>query len=71
MTPDQIELWLFRGSDPDNSGEEATGKLVETVVPALVMAIAVFMILTQLHIAPQIVIITPQSCPRPQRAGST
>jgi len=24
-TPDQIELWLFRGSDPDNSGEEAAG----------------------------------------------
>jgi len=39
-------------------GDTPTGKLVETVVPALVMAIAVFMILTQLHIAPQIVIIT-------------
>jgi len=39
-------------------GDTPTGKLIETVVPALVMAIAVFMILTQLHIAPQIVIIT-------------
>jgi len=39
-------------------GDTPTGKLVETVVPALVMAAAVFMILTQLRIAPQIVIIT-------------
>lgn len=39
-------------------GDTPTGKLVQTVVPGLVMAVAVFMILTQLHIAPQIVIIT-------------
>jgi small-conductance mechanosensitive channel len=39
-------------------GDTPTGKLVETVVPALVMAIAVFMILTQLGIAPVIVTIT-------------
>ncbi len=39
-------------------GDTPTGKMVETVVPALVMAIAMFMILTQLHIAPTIVIIT-------------
>lgn len=39
-------------------GDTPTGKLVQTVVPALVMSIAVFMILTQLHIAPTIVIIT-------------
>lgn len=39
-------------------GDTPTGKLVETVVPALVMAIAVFMILTQLRIAPTIVTIT-------------
>src|SRR3954469_23889883 len=39
-------------------GDTPTGKLVETVVPALVMAIAVFMILTQLKIATQIVTIT-------------
>lgn len=39
-------------------GDTPTGKLVQTVVPGLVMAVAVFMILTQLGIAPQIVIIT-------------
>jgi hypothetical protein len=39
-------------------GDTPTGKLVETVVPGLVMAIAVFMILTQLQIATQIVTIT-------------
>jgi mechanosensitive ion channel-like protein len=39
-------------------GDTSTGKLVQTVVPGLVMAVAVFMILTQLGIAPQIVIIT-------------
>lgn len=39
-------------------GDTPTGKMVETVVPGLVMAIAIFMILTQLHIAPTIVIIT-------------
>jgi hypothetical protein len=39
-------------------GDTPTGKVVETVVPGLVMAIAVFMILTQLRIAPAIVTIT-------------
>jgi len=39
-------------------GDTPTGKLVETVVPGLIMAIAVFMILTQLKIATQIVTIT-------------
>src|SRR3954447_3235595 len=39
-------------------GDTPTGKIVETVVPGLVMAIAVFMILTQLRIAPAIVTIT-------------
>ncbi len=39
-------------------GDTSTGKLVETIVPALVMAIAFFMILTQLKIAPSIVMIT-------------
>jgi hypothetical protein len=39
-------------------GDTPTGKVVETVVPGLVMAIATFMILTQLKIAPAIVTIT-------------
>ncbi|MCW2724186.1 MAG: CmpX protein [Frankiales bacterium] len=39
-------------------GDTPTGKVVEAVVPGLVMAIAAFMILTQLRIAPSIVIIT-------------
>ena len=39
-------------------GDTPTGKLVETVVPGIIMAIAVFMILTQLGIAPAIVMIT-------------
>jgi hypothetical protein len=39
-------------------GETPTGKLAATAVPALVMAIAVFMILNQLHIATAIVTIT-------------
>lgn len=39
-------------------GDTPTGKVVETVVPGLVMAIAVFMILTQLKIAVAIVTIT-------------
>ena len=39
-------------------GDTPTGKIVGTVVPVLVMAIAVFMILDQLEIAPQIVTIT-------------
>jgi hypothetical protein len=36
-------------------GDTPTGKIVATVVPALVMVIAVFMILSQLEIAPEIV----------------
>jgi Conserved TM helix len=39
-------------------GDTPTGKIVATVVPGLVMAIAVFMILEQLQIAPEIVRIT-------------
>lgn len=39
-------------------GDTPTGKVVATVGPVLVMGIAVFMILTQLRIAPQIVQIT-------------
>jgi small-conductance mechanosensitive channel len=39
-------------------GDTSTGKLVSTAVPVLVMAIATFMILNQLHIAPAIVTIT-------------
>jgi len=36
-------------------GDTPTGKIVGTVVPVLVMGVAVFMILTQLKIAPEIV----------------
>jgi small-conductance mechanosensitive channel len=39
-------------------GDTPTGKVVGSVVPVLVMAIATFMILNQLQIAPQIVTIT-------------
>ena len=39
-------------------GDTPTGKIVGTVVPVLVMAIATFMILDQLNIAPAIVTIT-------------
>jgi hypothetical protein len=39
-------------------GETPTGKVVGTVAPVLVMAIATFMILDQLQIAPEIVTIT-------------
>jgi hypothetical protein len=39
-------------------GDTPTGKVVATAVPALVMVIAVFMILNQLRIAPEIVSIT-------------
>ncbi len=39
-------------------GETTTGKLIGTVVPILIMAIAGFMILDQLQIAPEIVTIT-------------
>lgn len=39
-------------------GDTPTGKVVGSVIPALVMGIAIFMILTQLQIAPDIVKIT-------------
>ena len=39
-------------------GDTPTGRLVATAVPALVMAIAVFMILNQLEIATDVVTIT-------------
>ena len=39
-------------------GDTATGKIVGTAVPVLVMGIATFMILNQLRIAPEIVTIT-------------
>lgn len=39
-------------------GDTPTGKVVRAAGPGLVMAIAMFMILTQLHIAPTIVVIT-------------
>lgn len=39
-------------------GQTPTGRVVATVGPALVMGIAVFMVLTQLGIAPEIVMIT-------------
>ncbi len=39
-------------------GDTPTGKIVASVVPALVMGIAIFMILNQLKIAPEIVEIT-------------
>ena len=39
-------------------GDTPTGKVVATAVPALIMVIAVFMILNQLRIAPEIVSIT-------------
>jgi hypothetical protein len=39
-------------------GDTPTGKVVASVVPALVMGIAIFMILKQLQIAPEIVQIT-------------
>ncbi len=39
-------------------GDTPTGKVVATAIPALVMLIAVFMILNQLKIAPEIVTIT-------------
>jgi Conserved TM helix len=39
-------------------GDTPTGKIVATAVPSLVMLIAVFMILNQLKIAPEIVTIT-------------
>ncbi|HWE54604.1 MAG TPA: hypothetical protein VG435_03785 [Acidimicrobiales bacterium] len=39
-------------------GDTPTGKLAETIIPGLVMAIAMFMILEQLRIATSIVVIT-------------
>jgi hypothetical protein len=39
-------------------GDTPTGKLAATVIPGVIMAVAVFMILTQLKIAPTIVMIT-------------
>lgn len=39
-------------------GDSPTGKLMGTAAPALVLGIAVFMILNQLRIAPEIVVIT-------------
>ena len=39
-------------------GDTPTGKVVATAVPVLIMGIAVFMILTQLKIAPAIVQLT-------------
>jgi hypothetical protein len=39
-------------------GDTATGRVVQAATPALVMAIAIFMILTQLGIAPVIVTVT-------------
>jgi hypothetical protein len=39
-------------------GDTPTGKLVASIAPLLIMAIAVFMILNQLQIAPEIVTIT-------------
>jgi small-conductance mechanosensitive channel len=39
-------------------GDTPTGRMVRAIVPGLILAIAVFMVLTQLHIAPAIVTIT-------------
>lgn len=39
-------------------GDTPTGKVVETIAPTLIMAIAVFMVLVQLQIAIEIVVIT-------------
>jgi hypothetical protein len=39
-------------------GDTPTGKVVRAVVPGLILAIATFMVLNQLHIAPAIVTIT-------------
>jgi len=39
-------------------GDTPTGRMVRAIVPALILAIAVFMVLTQLQIAPAIVTIT-------------
>jgi hypothetical protein len=39
-------------------GETPTGRVLQTVVPGIILAIGGFMVLDQLHIAPQIVTIT-------------
>jgi hypothetical protein len=39
-------------------GDTATGRVARTIAPGLIMAIVVFMVLTQLHIAPLIVTAT-------------
>jgi hypothetical protein len=52
-----ISGWLGR-SGTRLFGDSPTGKLAATVLPVLVMAIAVFMILNQLKIATEIVTIT-------------
>jgi Mechanosensitive ion channel, conserved TM helix len=39
-------------------GDSATGRMVRTIVPTLILSIVVFMVLTQLKIAPAIVITT-------------
>jgi hypothetical protein len=39
-------------------GDTASGKLLESIAPVIIMGIATFMILTQLRIAPVIVTIT-------------
>jgi uncharacterized membrane protein YgcG len=46
------------GAVAKTMGDTPTGKVIGTAVPALVMGIAVFMILTELKIAPEIVKIT-------------
>lgn len=46
------------GFVPRVMGKTPTAKLIATVVPAITMSIAVFMILNQLRIAPEIVTIT-------------
>ena len=49
---------LVAGGVAKLMGDTPTGKVVATAVPSLVMLIAVFMILNQLKIAPEIVTIT-------------
>lgn len=52
-----VAAWIGRAASR-LLGDTPTGKLAGTALPVLVMAIAVFMILNQLRIAPQIVTIT-------------
>jgi hypothetical protein len=49
---------VIAGAAKKTMGDTPTGKLAETVIPGLIMAVAVFMILTQLKIATSIVTIT-------------